>query len=149
MPNTTSRLRAVEVQLETIIQARTALAGIPVDRGHPGQLLQAEHIWIGTISFEDESRTLDGPAQNTRRQIVTAELTVRVREHGNDSATLRDRTYVLANEVEEALRDPANENLAGEVDFYMGVEGALDNFLDEDGRVAAMALNARWRARKG
>lgn len=142
-----SRLKAIETALRSTIDARSpGLDGVTVSRGHPHEHLQREHVWIDRVRFTDEPKALKA-GTNPRRQSLTFEIIVRVSQEGDDAPTLRDRAYDIADEVEEALR--ADIGLSGAADFG-GVElGEAEPFVDTDGRVFAIRLDARYTATKG
>lgn len=141
-----SRLAAVQDKVLAALQVQPALSGIQVTKGHPGQHLKREAIWIDRLHFEERAVSLRA-TNHKRDQEVTVEIVVRVSKQGNDPGDTRARAYSLADEVEEALR--ANPTLSGEA-FYGGVSGGeVDSFTDTDGRVCAVVLEATYRTRKG
>jgi hypothetical protein len=144
---TGSRLKAIDQALKTVIAARTpGLTGVQVERGHPGELLQREAVWVDRILLEEDFKYL--AATNQRKlQKITAQILVRVRADGDDAAALRDRALDVADEVEEALR--GDISLSGAADFGGVQSGEVDSFTDTDGRVCAIRLDATYTARKG
>lgn len=142
-----SRLKAVERRLVTIIDGRTpGLDGVAVDRGHPGEHLTREHVWIDRTRFGEQAVSL-AETNRKRDQDVTVEIMVRVSQEGDDVTALKDRCLDVVDEVEEALR--ADPDLAGAALFGGISGGEVDSFADTDGRVCAARLDATYKARKG
>lgn len=138
-----SRLKAIENALLTTIDAGTD-ATTTITRGHPGDNLTREAVWIGNVRFGERAAALS--PQTPRRQQITYEIIVRVSQQGDDFPTLRDRAYTIADQVEEAIH--ADVSVAGSADFG-GIEGGeVDSWLDTDGRAAAIALDATFTARR-
>lgn len=142
-----SRLKAIDQKLKTVIAARAGLSAIPVDRGHPGELLQREHIWIDRVRMPDAQYRALSPTPTPKRQVIEAEIIVRVRLDGDDAATMRDRCFDLADEVDEALR--ANPGLTDAAEFGGITSAEYDDWQDSDGRVGALLMTATYNARKG
>lgn len=137
-----SRLLAIETALQTTLAA--AIPTVPVTRGHPGEALTREAVWIGNVRFGERAAALS--PQSPRRQQITYELVVRISQEGDDFPTLRDRCYTVADQVEEAIH--ADLSVAGSADFGQIEAGEIDSWLDTDGRVAALVLDAVFTARR-
>lgn len=140
-----SRLKAIDQQLATIITAGVD-STVKVTRGHPGKNIEWEAVWTEDIVFEAEPKPL---GNNARRQQITVPIVVRVKQEGDDYPALRDRACDIADQVEEALRNPANINLGGQAEYGWVESGALSSFKDDDGNVGAVVLQAMYYARKG
>ena len=138
-----SRLSAIDIALRDKIDAGTD-ATVTVTRGHPGEHLSYESVWIADITFDERSQHL---GNDKRRQDLNAVIVCRVRQDGDDYPALRTRVCEIADDVEEALR--ADDELAQAVNFGGISAGAMDSFSDTDGRVAAVELTYSGVAVKG
>jgi hypothetical protein len=141
-----SRLLAIEQRLKVIIAAQTdiAAAAIQVSRGHPGDLIERECVWIGEVRFGEAAKVWVA-GQNPRDQDVTVELYVDVKQEGDDQDALRDRVYTIGHYVEKALQgDPS---LNGEAHFGGVSGGASNTFTYSDARGGLLRLDANYKVR--
>ena len=98
-----SALNTLRTNLQTQLEARENLTGVPVSRFRPGpaDIEGVEHIWFGRASGD-----VDHGSVGFREDVIELEITVRVtRPGGSDTAAdaAEDRALALWAEIEAQL----------------------------------------------
>lgn len=140
---TSSQAKATETAIVTILGAVSGLAGIQIERGHPGKDLERESIWTDHLAWGEWAQAL---GEGKRDSNVEVHIVVRVQAEGNDKSGTRDRSLDLANHVDEALR--LNGNLSGAVMLGGLKSGDADSWVESGAVVCAVRLEAVYRVRK-
>lgn len=106
----TSRLSAAEQGLFHLLEARaavngSALSGVPLSYGWPGDELATEHVWIGEEATSEQEWQITGTGTQAKTETASFEVWFWVTTPGNTYPVARDRILSMVGELEIALRD--------------------------------------------
>lgn len=124
----------------------TAPNGVAVSYGHPGKLLEREHVWIGGTTIQHEWGPLGRYSKNETYQLKGFVL---VDDPGGTQQAVTERAFAIFGPIELAFRTAAEISLGGiqgVIDVNVRPTGLFEGVLDE-GRQALIEFDLDVNAR--
>jgi hypothetical protein len=145
MPTPTTTIPAFKSALVTALQASSALTGVQVSYGNPGDIQRSESIWVGDSRSQQQPSAMKSlPVR--RDEVYTTDVMVEITQPRSTQEGVDLRATVLAAAVETVIAENPSLSVTG-VLWSTVVSYDMAGGFDADGRVCIITIGVETHAR--
>ncbi len=131
----TSTIPAVKDALVARLRAHPTLAGVQVERSHPGDTLEQEAVWLGRV-IGSNSWVAMRAGRKPRDESYTVQVFIEVIMPGEPETAAEDRVLACYGALEDVIAEDPRLGVTG-VESMRVAEYELDSGIDGEGAGAA------------